>query len=272
MRFVTTVLALALAFTFTNHGICDENKEIIDKAIRLSGVYAQLDDLGPAILAAVPADALPTAKMKNDASLFIKKAATKASLAELLESTLSENFDKPALEQVIQFYETKLGKKVCHAHETALEATTLKNIRESRKLLASLDESRADLLRRIMGSEGAMEMNKNLLNTVVKGLLEGTLGSSPEALDRTKQLLTNLNIVEKFVAGNRVEETALMAYAYNYRQLDDKELLDLANFLQSDGSQKFNHAVQKGLDLGVYNISKALGQSAAKWKESQPKE
>jgi len=270
LRFVTIVLATALTFTAPGLGFCNGSKDLIDKALKVSGIYAQLDDLGSAILAAVPADALPTPKMKSDAAAFIKKSATKASLQELLQSAVNEKFDKPALEQVIQFYETKVGKKVSRVHETALEATTLRNIRESRKLLASLDETRVNLLRGIIGSEGSLDANKALLNTVVKGLLEGTLGSSPEALDRTRSLLDNLKIVDKFVAGNRIEETALMAYAYNYRQLDDKELQELADFLQSEASRKFNEAVGNGLDKGVYTISKALGEAAAKWKETTP--
>jgi hypothetical protein len=269
LRFVNITLALALTFLGSSLGLCDENKDLIDKALKVSGIYAQLDDLGQAILAAVPADALPSPKLKNDAAAFVKKAATKASLVELLQSALKKNIDKQAIEQVIQFYETKLGKRVSRVHETALETTTLKNIRESRKLLASLDETRLSMLRGIMESEGALDANKALLNTVVHGLAEGALGASPEALNRTKSLLDNLKIVDKFLAGNRVEETALMAYAYNYRQLDDKELQELANFLQSAGARKFNEAVGHGLDLGVHNISKALGEAAAKWKETQ---
>ncbi len=246
-----------------------QDDALSDKALTVSGIYGQINDLGHAILAAIPTDALPTAQSRADAAAMIKKAASKSDLEKTLRKAVDEKVNSTMLGIVIGFYDSKLGRKIAKIHEAALDPTTLKNIRESRKLLASLDQDRLTILRQMVSSEGQLDTTNNLLKTVVRGFVEGSLSASQDDRALTAKLIETLKIVDKFMKGSRVEETALMSYAYNYRNLSDKELEDLAAFYAGAPSKTFSKAVQSGIDSAVFQVSKSLGETATLRKDDK---
>ena len=61
-----------------------------------------------------------------------------------------------------------------------------------------------------------------------------------------------------------MERLTLAAYARTLRDLNDKELEQLAKFHESEPAEWFRGRVQKGLEEAVYISAKALGEAITK--------
>jgi hypothetical protein len=258
------------SLTLTGLAFGDEMDTLTTKALKVSGAAGQLDDLGPALISAVPADAFPNSKAQGEAIAFVKKTAGKSALTEILHSVVRSDVDKDTLEKIIAFYESKLGKKVGRLHETALEPTMLKSIREGRKVLAASEESRLGTLQKILDSDNTDETNRVLLKTMIRGFLEGYAGDTPDTTNDGEAVKEKMKIMDKAIRKDeqRTKELALAAYAYTYRSLDDKELEELAVFRESPEAARFGEAVRKGLDGAVYKIARSFAETAGKWRET----
>ncbi|HMK33516.1 MAG TPA: hypothetical protein VK463_00515 [Desulfomonilaceae bacterium] len=271
MRHVRLCILLFILFVLVPHfgaACADEVDILADRALKVSGITGQLDDLGAAVIAAVPADAFPNVKARHDASAHVKKTMNKNALLESVRSVVRADADRQVLEGIVSFYESKLGRRVGRLQESALEPNLLRNIREGRKVMAETDEARLATLRRIVDSDRAHENNKALLNTVVKGLVDGHKGDTPDTMNEGEIAQGKLKIMDRAIRSHedRNKELAVASYAYTYKSLDDKELAELAAFRESRTAARFGEAVQKGLNAAVYKIARSFAESAARWR------
>jgi hypothetical protein len=240
----------------------DDTDALIDKAIKLSGITGQMETVGKTILSAVPSDAFPDWKARSEADSYIRKNASKDTLVETIISSVRDNLDKDYLQKVIQFYDSPLGRKIGRLQENSLDSGLLRNIREGRKTAVTLDEDRLKVIKRIIDSEDVSQTNDILVKSLVRGLLEGSAEEtdSPEASEAIK---SKLKAVEKNLAAehHRMNDMALAAYALTFRSLTEKELLELAQYNESDAARWFRNATLKGLDQAVFSVSRALGSA-----------
>ncbi|MBI5250662.1 MAG: hypothetical protein HY912_14320 [Desulfomonile tiedjei] len=239
----------------------DDSDALIDKAMRLSGMTGQIEMVGKSVLTAIPADAFPDQKARNEAETFIRRNASKEAVADLVRSAVREKFNRDNIEKVIQFYDSALGRKVGRLQENALETGLLKGIREGRKNAISLDETRLKAIKRIIDSENVSETNDILVTSVVRGLLTGSAeaGNAPD--DESESIGSKLKAVQKSLAmeQHRMDDMVLTAYALTFRSLSDKELEELAAYHDTDAAIWFRDATINGLDRAVFSVSKALG-------------
>jgi hypothetical protein len=259
---VSAALFLFLAF-YASPSLADDADALIDKALKLSGITGQIEMLGKTILSAVPADAFPDQKARNEAEALIRKRASKEALTEMVRASVRRQFDKDKIEKVVRFYESSFGRKVGRLQDNALETGLLKSIREGRKTAASLDETRLKTLARIIDAEIISESNDILVKSVVRGLLDGSTEGANRPNDETDQINEKLKAVEKTMAmeQHRMDDMALTAFALTYRSLSDKELEELAAYQESAAASWFRDAVLNGLDSASYEVSRALGAS-----------
>lgn len=242
--------------------LADDTDALIDKALKLSGIMGQTEMLGKTILSAVPADAFPDQKARNEAEALIRrKRASQEALIEIVRTSVREHLEKEKIEKVIQFYESPFGRKVGRLQDNALDAGLLRSIREGRKTAASLDEARLKTLARIVKTEVVAETNEALVKSVVKGLLDGSSEGANPPNDETEQINEKLKAVEKTMAmeQHRMDDVALTAFALTFRSLSDKELEELAAYQESAPASWFRDAVLVGLDRATYDVSRALG-------------
>jgi len=251
---------LFLAFS-ASPSFADDTDALIDKALKLSGIAGQIEMLGKTILSAVPADAFPDQRARNEAEAFMRKRASQEALTEIVRTSVRKQFEKDKIEKVVRFYESSFGRKVGRLQDNALETGLLKSIREGRKTAASLDEVRLKTLARIIDAEIISESNDILVKSVVKGLLDGSTEGVNRPDDETDQINEKLKAVEKTMAmeQHRMDDTALTAFALTFRSLSDKELEELAAYRESASASWFRDAVLNGLDRATYNVSRALG-------------
>ncbi len=249
-----------------------EADPLINKALKLSGVTGTLDKLGGAILSAIPGDAFPDVKMRNEVAAYVKKEAGKEVLLSIVRAAVREDLDKESIEKVIGFYESKVGRKVGHLQDASLDPALLKGIREGRKIASSLEEPRLNSLRRIIKAERVAELNGTLLKSVIQGLVDGSPaeGLGPAAPGEAVQ--QKINIMENAIRSdqNRTEDVALVAFAYTFRSVDDKELEELASYHESPHAAWFRSAVQKGFDRAAYKTARSLGEAVTRWRNLLP--
>jgi hypothetical protein len=245
---------------------------LINKALKLSGVAGPLDKLGGAILSAIPGDAFPDVKMRNEVAAQVKKEASKEELLSIVRAAVREDYDKDSIEKVIGFYDSKVGRKIGRLQEASLDPTLLKSIREGRRIASSLEESRLNLLRRIMKAERVTEANEALLKSVIRGFVDGSPAADPESAASTEAVQKKIDVMESAIRSgrNRGEDTALVAFANTFRSVDDKELEELASYDESPPAAWFRNAVQKGLDRAVYKTSRSLGEAVTRWRSLPP--
>lgn len=249
-----------------------EADPLINKALKLSGVTGPLEKLGGAILSAIPGDAFPDVKMRNEVAAYVKKEAGKEALLSIVRAAVREDFDKKSIEKVISFYDSKVGRKIGHLQEASLDPALLKGIREGRKIASSLEEPRLRLLRRIMKAEGVSELNGTLLRSVIRGLVDGSPAEDPGLATSAEAVQKKINIMENAIRSgqNRTEDVALVAFAYTFRSVDDKELEELASYHETPHAAWFRSAVQKGLDRAVYQTARSLGEAVTQWRKLPP--
>ena len=104
----------------------DETDAIIDKALKSSGIAGQMEMLVESVVSLMPADVLPEDRLRTRVAASVRKAADgKAALASL-HASVKENFDPDKIQQVVSFYNTKVGQKAGRLIRSALEAESLK--------------------------------------------------------------------------------------------------------------------------------------------------
>jgi hypothetical protein len=247
----------------------DENRDLIDKALRLSGISGQFDELGPSLVSAMPLDAFPYQKFRHELSAAIKKCFSRENIKESMISAMAVELESGTLDAVIKFYESKPGRKAARINETALESGVLRNIRESRTYLNGLDANRVELLKRLLKAENSVADNERLMQSVLRGFVEVSSEQTDGASDLLQQTAEKMDIVNKIISAqqNRIEDTALMASAYSFKSMDDKELLEIIAFLESQPAVQFNTALMKGLDETVRRLAKDIGGAMLKWRQ-----
>ncbi len=248
--------------------LADKPDALIDKTLKSSGIVGQLEGLAEAVLVSVPLDAFPDSKMKSESVSFLKETAAKGTLVAFVREMVRDDVDQENLEKVANFYDSRLGKRVGRAQESALEPNVLKNIRESRTLSVSLSEQRTSALQRIVIAEQVSKVNAVLLQKMIEGITEGYLGETQLSRNEAEAMRKQVRLVLEAIKADRTrsEETAQVAFAYTYRSLDDKELEEFAKFSESEPALRFRKAVQLGLEQAVSHTARTLGTAVARWR------
>lgn len=247
----------------------DSRNASIDKALKAAGITSQLEMLAETTVLLLPADAFRDAKARKDVLDYVKTTATQESCVASVRAVFHEVYDQEKIEKVIDFFQSKLGRKVGRIQSGALAPPLLNSLREGRKEAASQDESRADLIRRIIEGRKVSDANARLRESAVRGLLEGATGHEDrhgtKARSRMKSLEGSLQLPE-----DRAGDAAMVAFSITFRSLDDKELVELATFQESEHGSWFRSAVLDGLNEAVYKVAKALGEAVKPTTENAP--
>ena len=270
--FLMKPLIMVLVCLVAAQAMADDTDLRIDKVLKASGIAGQLEHLAQGILSAVPDDAFPDKKTKADAAAFLKENAGKDVLLSVVHSEVRESLHGDALEKVTSFFDSKVGKKVGRAQQSALETSVVKRVREGRSIVHTLNELRTELLKRIIRAQRVSEGNGRFLSTVIRGLVDGSLTAGPEAA-HLEQTQRKISLIEKEIRAEQknTDETALTSYAHLLRSLDDKELEELVSFEESEPAVQFRDALQRGVEQAVYRCAKALGEYSVKPRPASQK-
>ena len=271
VSYIIVVLLLIAVWPIKSSAQDEQADLLIDKALKMSGTTGQLERLGGAILSAIPADAFPRSKMRTEVAAFIQKEAGKEQLLSTVRAALREDFNKENIEKVIAFYDSKVGRRIGRLQGNSLAPSLLKSVREGRKTAMSLEEGRLNIFRRIIKAERVPELNRVFLKSVIQGLIDASPAEGSAHKGPSEPARKKIGIMEDAIRSDRhrTEALALVAFAYTFRSVDDKELSELATYDESPAAAWFRNAVQKGFARSVYITAKSLGSAIIQW-QSQP--
>jgi hypothetical protein len=202
----------------------------------------------------------PDRQSRNKIQADLKKALGKDFVRPIVYHAVREDFRDGYVRAVVEFFDSKIGRKVGRLSSSALHPEMLRNAREAQHIVRHLSTSRLKTIERIVTAERTTEYTRRLLNTLVNGLIEGTLRSR---VDRGGEVMdAKLKTLEKNVAlaVKRSDQLSLSAFAHTYRSLTDDELALLAGYCQSDAADWFRERVQKGINRAVFQVGVALGE------------
>lgn len=259
-RNLAMCLLIGLVYCALPSYSADQSEEILARAFRLSGFEKQIDSLTPMLLAAIPVDMFPDLQSRNKIREDLEKSLGKDFVRPIVYHAVREDFREGYVRAVVDFFDSKIGRKVGRLSGLALHPDTLRNAREAQHIIRHLSTSRLKTLENIVTAERTNEYTRRLLNTLVNGLVEGTLRSR---VDRDNEIMDEkLKLLEKNVAlaVKRSDQLALTAFAHTYRSLSDDELALIAEYCGSDEAKWFRERVQKGINRAVFQVGVALGE------------
>ncbi|MEW6347565.1 MAG: hypothetical protein AB1646_00760 [Thermodesulfobacteriota bacterium] len=238
------------------------DERLIEETLKLSGVTRQLEQLNSVILGAIPEDAFPDRKTRREAETVLEKEASSKELLRIVCQAVRDQIDRQAIEECLAFCRTPLGRKVGRVAGTALMSGALREIRESRNLLAGLPEERMGLLKRIVAAEQVVELNVLLLTEAVEGLVDGAEAEALQGQTRTHEARKRMLGIDSLIrAGKaRTEPLAMTASAYTLKSLTDGELQSLAENRESSSAKWFRKALHEGFRQAVYHSANCLGR------------
>lgn len=254
-----TILVVCVALC-TSYARGDEVDDMTEEALVRSGLVKQLDMLPATFVSVLPDDVFADRSMRREFSKFVLQALGKEKLVTTLKSAIKLDLNRDALEEVVAFYRSGVGRKVGRLQGRALAVSSIQHVREGRKAAASMDESRASILKRIIDAERISEANFQLLDHVVNGLADGILTNGDANAEKIREQLRTI-IERNRSVDDRTEAIALVAYSQTFRSLSDKELEKLAEHNESEPAEWFRTTVQRGLEDAVYLTAKALGEA-----------
>lgn len=242
---------------------------LISRALKISGINAQVRALDQTVLSLLPADTFPDSRTRDRVAKSLTKAIDDEALLALVHNSVKENFRQESLDEVLEFYHSRLGQKVGRLQSTALDPSVLRGIREGRRAVVMLEGARLEALKRIMRSGRVIESNPELLRSFVWGFVEGF---SAQAENQSGMLPLDLAAIGNASAfsAERTEDVAMLALANTFQSLSDKEMEQLAAYQESEAAVWFHTAVVKGMAAALYQTARALGTSLSNLGETTP--
>lgn len=240
----------------------DKKADLIDRAIDLSGFSDQLERLGQVILSSIPDDAFGADGARRRALRQLDKEVDKTVLKEIMREAVLEELDNGLLEQVVQFYQSRLGREMSRLAKRALSPRALDKLEENPRAFDSLTQSRRTLIEELVKATDAVELNKQLLVTTVYGLAEAPLRRVHSRDRRLREIRADLDAIAENIREDksRSREAALETYAHTLRSLDDEELKGLIRFHNSPHGKWFTRCMRTGLDRAVFRTAAAIGE------------
>ena len=238
----------------------NRSEETLTKAFHLSGFEKQIDSLTPMLLATIPVDMFPDWRTRNKIQVDLEKSLGKDFVRPIVYQAVLEDYNDSYIHDVVEFYDSKIGRKVGRLNSSALRPEILRNTREAMHVARHLTPSRRKILEHIIVVEKTTESTRRLLKTLVNGLIEGTLRSNGDRGNEVMQ--AQLKTLEKNVmlAAKRSDQMVLSAFAHTYSVLSEDELSQLAKYCNSEAANWFRERVQKGINRAVFQVGISLGE------------
>lgn len=260
--FIVTIIAASTA-----HAGGQDEDVLITRALKISGVSAQVRSLDQTVLFLLPPDAFPDSKTRDSVTKSLTKNVDDEALLALVHNSVKANVRGDWLEAVLEFYRSRLGQKVGRLQSTALDSSVLRSIREGRRAVTTLEGERLANLKRIVRSGRFLDSNSELLRSFVWGFVEGFSANSSNQPGVIPFDLAAIGNSSAFSA-ERTEDQAMLALANTFHSLSDKEMEELAAFQESDAAIWFQAAVLQGSKAALYQTAKALGASMKRLDEA----
>lgn len=262
MKTIPMLVAMLLVILSPEYcpGQQDQN-ELINRLVKISGLSSQIEQIHTAVWAAAPADAFATESQGTEAFKRFKKAFTTDRLMSLIRDQMMSSFDEDKIESLIKFHETTLGRKLARIQKDVLNIRNLKITREGRKNAALLEGKRLGLISRLMELNKAAEINAQLATEFVMGMLDNN--AAPDAHRLSEETIYNQAKTTVALEKNLVDETTILSYANNLKSFDENELTALVTFFETPEAEWFMETTGSFFRNAARELGKALTETLA---------
>lgn len=263
---IVMILVFQLWPTLSRSGTRDA---ALEKVIRISGLRGQIQSMPASFLMTIPSDMFSDNRERTRFYSRIKEKVTAESLLEIFQETFTENIDQENLNQVLQFYESSLGRRIGHLQGEALSTNVIKGIREGRRVTASLDENRLRLLERLIDS---LQTDRN--NILFRRLIVRLIGAT--AWNQSSGSDSNLNARLQFIErsfendSSSLRELTVNCFANTFKSLSNSELEALTRFHESQEGEWFQKTVFKAFEKVIIKTVGSMEQALRNSKVEDP--
>jgi hypothetical protein len=239
----------------------------IDRVLEQSGLWRQLEELGPAILAGIE-QAARSGPDAYDAERLaaLRRAVTAAYSVEALQPLVRRKvgllFPEKSAVATLDWLGSPTGRKATAAEDRAAAAEPETAQREGERLLAEAPAERREILARFSRSVRAAEATVGLLLDVQRGMLRGLAAAAPglglDVAARERQLdASRPALLDQF------EPLVRASMAHTYRELSDADLVAYTAFAESPAGRPYHAVVAEAVHAAFEERSELLGKFVA---------
>ena len=236
----------------------------IDKLISLSGLSKQLEQLPGTVRAGImqarqQGMSIPDAQFTEMADIVSNSFAPPFML-KAIHSEIKSNVTASDSKQLIEWYESKIGKRITQTEENASTPDAYKKmLTEAKSLLAN--ENQMAIARRVEKAinsvDMAMQMQENAGIAVYTAIVTAANPGKQVDVEPFRAQLTS----QRQQIRARMEQLILLSLVYSYKDVDVDTMNKYIAFLESPKTQKFNASVMKGMSEAIKLSTELMAQS-----------
>lgn len=246
-------------------------KANVDQLLQKSGLLTQIEAV-PTMMKAGFAQAANNPNMSTDvlekvielADKHVNVAAFKKTLAVALTKQMSDK----EIQQVMQWYQSDLGKKIVAADAQATDPNFIAQTQQQAQTLMQ-DTKRIEFAGRIDSLLGLTDRMVDMQTNVTIAMY-GVMGAMSGQAMETEMLRSQVS-AQMASQRSRVETMIAVMTVATYKDFSEQQLNQYEQFVNSDAGRQFNQLVFNHLLTWIEQSSTAWIESVVKLTQQAPK-
>ncbi len=235
-----------------------QQPDTILKLLKSSGIISQLEQAPASIWMSLPSDTFYNETQRNEAFRQFKKSLSPEFLNKLATEHFASEFNEENVQEMIRFFDSTLGRKLSRVQRNLLDVHNIRNLRESRRAAAMLEDDRLEVINKLIDVQQALKTNSSLTSTLLKSLISN---------ESDQEKISSLTLDK-----NLMEETILLAYANNLKNFDNDELTSLVDFF-GRAEAKWFMSINHSLNIKIMaEAGRVLSETFDKLREISKKQ
>lgn len=237
-----------------------------EELMRLSGLWEQVEHIGPQVLAGVGAAVAdrggkPSVAEQERMAAAVRDAYAPARLRGAMQAVLARQLQPARVATVRRWLDSPLGRSITKLEEAASaagadsQAAVQEGLRQLESMPAERRERLADLLVATRSAEALVQVTLNTALAAARGAASVLPGPAPSLADLGEALEAQRpQMLEGFRA------LMLVSFATTYATLTPAQLREYTEFMQSDAGRHFNDVAIEALDQALTEAAGELGR------------
>ncbi len=244
----------------------EENIRNANRLLELSGITKQIGEF-PGLIktgmeesrkqgAPIPDSLFQAMLMSVDDSTDINR------MVKGVAKELQDNLSEEEIQYLFSWYESELGKKITMLEEKSSTTTAYKEmVQMGDSLLA--DSDRVNFARKLDDLVGAtdfsMKLQENTQTAVLSSVFKALNPHKPFDLKALKSQMSK----HRAEIRASIKKIVIISFIYTYKDLNEEEIDQYTNFLESAASKNFNNSTIRGIGKEMNKALMRLGKSMA---------
>jgi len=220
------------------------NPKLVHQTLETAGVLQSLEQM-PAFFTQIAAGMQHpnvTTDVLQRIQNVVRASFEPGKFKSVLETELAKELNDQTFQEMLQWYETPLAKKVAEVETAAGDSSTS---RDRQTFLQTVEsdppaKNRIDLVRSIDSSIHGMALMADAITAMINGMLKVSGIADPRSVSSA----TDIGSIRRDLL-NEMQQVATLNYLFTYRSLSDDELRAYSDFLSSGAGKDFYDALER---------------------------